>query len=65
MTDVVAKPCFDCIYTDCVVVCPVECFYQSERMHRKKRDAFYIGWILLTLFLLALLVACRLEAAWE
>ena len=48
MTHVVAKPCFDCIYTDCVVVCPVECFYQSERMHRKKLDAFHIGWILLT-----------------
>ena len=32
MTHVVAKPCFDCKYTDCVVVCPVECFYQGEEM---------------------------------
>lgn len=30
MTHVVAEPCFDCKYTDCVVVCPVDCFYQSE-----------------------------------
>lgn len=32
MTHVVAAPCFDCVYTDCVVVCPVECFYQGEQM---------------------------------
>ena len=32
MTHVVAEPCFDCKYTDCVVVCPVECFYQSEQL---------------------------------
>jgi Fe-S-cluster-containing hydrogenase component 2 len=25
MTHVVAEPCFACKYTDCVVVCPVEC----------------------------------------
>ena len=25
MTHVVAEPCFNCKYTDCVVVCPVEC----------------------------------------
>src|SRR4051794_32428674 len=25
MTHVVCEPCFDCKYTDCVVVCPVEC----------------------------------------
>jgi ferredoxin len=26
------EPCFDCKYTDCVVVCPVDCFYEGERM---------------------------------
>ena len=32
MTHVVAEPCFDCKYTDCVVVCPVECFYAGDQM---------------------------------
>jgi ferredoxin len=32
MTHVVAEPCFGCKYTDCVVVCPVECFYEGEQM---------------------------------
>ncbi len=32
MTHVVAKPCHGCRYTDCVVVCPVECFYEGEQM---------------------------------
>ena len=32
MSHVVAEPCFDCKYTNCVVVCPVECFYQGEQM---------------------------------
>jgi len=32
MTHVVGKPCFACKYTDCVVVCPVECFYEGEQM---------------------------------
>jgi ferredoxin len=27
---VVCEPCRDCKYTDCVVVCPCECFYQDE-----------------------------------
>ena len=30
MPHVVAEPCFNCKYTDCVVVCPVECFYEGE-----------------------------------
>lgn len=30
MTHVVAEPCHNCKYTDCVVVCPVECFYEGE-----------------------------------
>jgi ferredoxin len=32
MSYVVCEPCYDCKYTDCVVVCPVECFYQDEKM---------------------------------
>ena len=32
MTHVVAQPCFGCKYTDCVVVCPVECFYEGEQI---------------------------------
>ena len=32
MTHVVCAPCFNCKYTDCVVVCPVECFYEGEQI---------------------------------
>src|SRR6187455_889577 len=32
MTHVVCEPCFGCKYTDCVVVCPVECFYEGEKI---------------------------------
>ncbi len=32
MAHIVAEPCFNCKYTDCVVVCPVECFYEGESM---------------------------------
>ena len=32
MAHVVAQPCFDCKYTDCVLVCPVDCFHQGEKM---------------------------------
>lgn len=32
MTHVVTKPCDGCRYTDCVVVCPVECFYEVGEM---------------------------------
>ena len=32
MTHVVCKDCIGCKYTDCVVVCPVECFYEGEQM---------------------------------
>ncbi len=31
MAFVVCEPCRDCKYTDCVVVCPMECFYQDEQ----------------------------------
>lgn len=29
MTFVVAEPCIKCKYTDCVEVCPVDCFYEG------------------------------------
>lgn len=32
MTHVVAEPCFNCKYTDCVVVCPCDCFHEGESM---------------------------------
>src|SRR6266481_5385783 len=32
MTHTVCEPCYDCKYTDCTVVCPVECFYQDDMM---------------------------------
>lgn len=30
MTHVVAEPCIACKYTDCVDVCPVDCFVEGE-----------------------------------
>jgi ferredoxin len=30
MAFVVCEPCRDCKYTDCVVVCPDDCFYQDD-----------------------------------
>ncbi len=32
MTHVVCNDCVNCKYTDCVVVCPVECFYEGPQM---------------------------------
>lgn len=32
MAFVVTEPCFGCKYTDCVVVCPMDCFYEGESM---------------------------------
>ncbi|MBI3824008.1 MAG: ferredoxin family protein [Planctomycetes bacterium] len=32
MAHVVCEPCRDCKYTDCVVVCPMECFYEDGSM---------------------------------
>jgi ferredoxin len=32
MSHVVCEPCLDCRYTDCVVVCPVDCFHEGARM---------------------------------
>ena len=31
MAHVVTAPCVGCKYTDCVVVCPMECFYGDEQ----------------------------------
>lgn len=31
MAFVVTEPCVDCKFTDCVVVCPCECFYADDR----------------------------------
>jgi len=30
MTHIVAEPCVKCKYTDCVDVCPVDCFHEGE-----------------------------------
>src|SRR3954468_10815891 len=32
MTYVVTEACIKCKYTDCVEVCPVDCFYEGENM---------------------------------
>ena len=32
MTFVVTDECVKCKYTDCVEVCPVDCFYEGEHM---------------------------------
>ena len=32
MTFVVTEACILCKYTDCVEVCPVDCFYEGENM---------------------------------
>ena len=32
MTYVVTEACIKCKYTDCVEVCPVDCFYEGDNM---------------------------------
>lgn len=32
MASVVTSRCFGCKYTDCVVVCPTECFHEGDQM---------------------------------
>ena len=32
MTYAVTEACIRCKYTDCVAVCPVDCFYEGENM---------------------------------
>ncbi len=38
MTHTVIDSCQDCMYTDCVTVCPVDCFYGD----REKENMIYI-----------------------
>jgi ferredoxin len=32
MPHIVLEACIGCLYTDCVDVCPVECFHEDEKM---------------------------------
>lgn len=32
MTFVITENCIKCKYTDCALVCPVDCFYEGENM---------------------------------
>jgi len=32
MTYVVTDACINCVYTDCVTVCPVDCFFEGPNM---------------------------------
>jgi ferredoxin len=32
MAFVVTAPCFGCKHTECVTVCPTDCFYEGEQM---------------------------------
>jgi ferredoxin len=32
MAHVVCEPCVNCKYTDCVTVCPVDCFFEGRNM---------------------------------
>ena len=32
MAYVVTAPCYGCKYTDCVVVCPCDCFHEGDQM---------------------------------
>ena len=32
MPHIVAEPCVKCRYTDCVTVCPVDCFHEEAEM---------------------------------
>ncbi len=36
MTYLVNEKCIKCKYTDCVEVCPVDCFYEGENMLENK-----------------------------
>ena len=38
MTYIVNDKCIKCKYTDCVEVCPVDCFYEGENMLVIKPD---------------------------
>jgi len=32
MAFIITEPCIGCKYTDCVEICPVDCFYEAEDM---------------------------------
>ena len=32
MAHIVTEPCVKCRYTDCVAVCPVDCFHEDQEM---------------------------------
>ena len=32
MSHIVTQPCIKCKYTDCVTVCPVDCFHEDAEM---------------------------------
>ena len=32
MPHIVTENCIKCKYTDCVEICPVDCFYEAEHM---------------------------------
>lgn len=38
MTYLVTEACINCKYTDCIEVCPVDCFYEGENMLVIKPD---------------------------
>jgi ferredoxin len=38
MAYIVAEPCIKCKYTDCVEVCPVNCFYEGKNFLVIKAD---------------------------
>jgi ferredoxin len=32
MAFIITEPCIGCKYTDCVEICPVDCFYEADDM---------------------------------
>jgi NAD-dependent dihydropyrimidine dehydrogenase PreA subunit len=43
MTYIVNESCIRCKYTDCVGVCPVDCFYEGENMLVPDKFAKYFS----------------------
>ena len=46
MTHVVAEPCINCKFTDCVYSCPADCFHEGETMLAIDPEERYDGWML-------------------
>ena len=38
MTFVVTENCIKCKYTDCVEVCPVDCFHEGPNFHGRRQN---------------------------